>query len=98
MQLFLCMRVDTIIFCFIMYGYSCAQIWLLLCQHYVTPTQLLNVTCSVVYRVLIAHIKIALHGYEKEPVIDKQHKDPSNCILTIIITDTAIDFSLRQAT
>ena len=50
------------------------------------------------YRVLIAHIKIALYGYEKEPVIDKQHKEPSNCILTIIITDTATDFSLRQAT
>ena len=38
---------------------------------------------------------IALHGYEKEPVIDKQHKDPFNCILTIIIIDTVTDFSLR---
>lgn len=57
-QLFLCMQVNTIILCFIMYGYSCAHIWLLLCQHYVTLTQLLFVTCSVVYRVLIAHAKI----------------------------------------
>lgn len=57
-QLFLCMQVNTIILCFITYGYSCAHIWLLLCQHYVTLTQLLYATCSVVYRVLIAHAKI----------------------------------------
>jgi len=40
---------------------------------------------------------IALHGYENEPVIDKQYKDPLNCILTIII-NIVTDFSLKQAT
>jgi hypothetical protein len=57
-QLFLCMRVNTIMFCFIMYVYNCEQIWLLLCQGYVPLTQLLYATCWVVYRILIAHAKI----------------------------------------
>jgi hypothetical protein len=61
------------------------------CVNIMRLLQLLYVTCSEVHIVFNSPDQnLVLCGYEKEPVSDKQYKDPSNYAVTIIIIDTVL--------